>query len=60
VEKKILDGSGKLERDSGIMCSAYKYDAVGNWIERRDTTIWPAKGNKRTLDSVTTREITYR
>ena len=61
VEQKIVDDAGKLERDSGIMFSSYKYDAVGNWIERRSTVFWPRRTRHRwTLSSITTRGITYR
>ena len=55
VEERTLDLKGKLIL---IKRSAYKYDAIGNWIERWNTVFWPAKtGRKPTLSSVTTRTI---
>lgn len=61
TEKKYIDNRGKLAKDTGVTFSAYKYDSVGNWIERRDTVFWPNRTkNKWTLSSITTRKITYR
>jgi hypothetical protein len=59
VEQRNFDTNGKLDLRGGIILNAYKYDRVGNWVEKRITVFSPGK-KKRTLASITTRTITYR